>query len=150
MKRILQQVNRKLIVIASLVILIISVAGTLPTPKNGLYKNLKILPQDITKEALDKIMDVEFSDGLGVKCDYCHAKEQGTDSLDYASDANTKKEEARDMMNITMKINNENFEVKKPLIGDPGMVITCYTCHRGNYYPEHMKKDSIANINWLK
>ena len=148
MKTILNQVNRKLIVIAAMVILVICVAATLPT--HGLYKNLKILPQDITKEAMDKIMDVEFSAGLGVKCNYCHAKEQGTDSLDYASDANTKKEEARDMMNITMKINNENFEVKKPLIGDPGMIVTCYTCHHGNYYPEYMKKDSVANINWLK
>jgi hypothetical protein len=35
-------------------------------------KNLKVLPKNISKEDLDKVMD-GFKASLGVRCNYCHA-----------------------------------------------------------------------------
>ncbi|HTI09011.1 MAG TPA: c-type cytochrome, partial [Puia sp.] len=65
---------------------------------HGDYKNLKVLPRDIPSKALQHIMVDEFDDGLGVGCGFCHAKQNGSDRLDYASDAKPEKEIARTMM----------------------------------------------------
>lgn len=146
MKILLMQVNRKLMVIAVLfIVVLIGVAGTTPPLHQGYYKNLKVLPQDISKEAMHKIMSEQLGDALGVKCDYCHVKEQGSRHLDFASDANMKKEIARSMMSMTLQLNKENFKVQQPLIGDSLMVITCYTCHRGNTNPDTKSRDSIPH-----
>ena len=139
-------VSRKIMVIAALVIVVmIGVAGTTPSLSKGEFKNLKVLPKDISKEALDKIMKVQFEKALDVSCSYCHVKEQGSTEFDYASDAKQEKEISRSMMRMTLQINKDNFEVKQPLIGDSLMVVTCYTCHHGTPYPDAKMKDSLPN-----
>jgi hypothetical protein len=118
-------------------VVIIGVAGTTPPHHKSFYRNLKVSPQDISKEAMHKIMSKEFEDGLGVKCDYCHAKRADDSThLDFASDANTEKDIARSMMRMALQLNKENFKVQQPLIGDSLMVITCYTCHHGGAFPD--------------
>lgn len=142
MKKLLLQVNRKLMVMITMVIvLIIGVAGTTAPVHPVIYKNLKILPQDISREALHDIMEVQFGDALGVHCDYCHAKEPGADHPDFASDANPRKDIARDMMRMVLKMNTDNFQVAKPMIGDSLMVVTCYTCHHGAAIPDTKGKN---------
>lgn len=146
MKKILLKANKKLMVItAMIIVVVIGVAGTTaPTPKH-LYKNLKILPQDISREAMHEIMDVQFADGLGIKCDYCHVKEPGAEHPDFASDANPKKDIARAMMTMVLQLNKIDFQVQKPLIGDSLMVVTCYTCHHGSAFPDTKSKIPVVH-----
>ncbi|HTI08924.1 MAG TPA: c-type cytochrome, partial [Puia sp.] len=84
---------------------------------------------------LQHIMVDEFDDGLGVGCGFCHAKQNGSDRLDYASDAKPEKEIARTMMRLTLKVNRKYFQVSRPLIGDSVLIVTCQTCHRGEAHP---------------
>jgi hypothetical protein len=140
------RINRKTTVISALIIIVtIGVAATTPPLSKGEFKNLQVLPKDISKEALDKIMKVQFENALDVNCSYCHVKQQGLTEFDYASDAKQEKEISRSMMRMTLQINRDNFEVKQPLIGDSLMIVTCYTCHHGTPYPDAQKKDSLPH-----
>jgi cytochrome c553 len=118
------------IVAAALFVMVFSVAAVQNDPPK--FKNLKILPKDISPEALDKIMD-DFNFALGVRCGYCHERNDSTKHLDFASDAKSEKEIARKMMTMTYEINNKyfNFDNSK----DTPTVVTCRTCHRGNAFP---------------
>src|SRR5690606_6185550 len=75
---------------------------------NKNFTNLKVLPKDISDDDLKEVMR-NFNASLGVKCGFCHA--QGPDGkMDFASDANPKKDVARYMMNMTREINKNYFE----------------------------------------
>ena len=78
----------------------------------------------------------DFEDGLGVACSFCHAEQKGSHKLDYASDAKPEKSIARNMMRMTLKLNARYFQVHRPGLGDPGLVITCATCHQGKPRPD--------------
>lgn len=99
------------------------------------YKNLKILPKDITKEQLDSVMH-HFTASLNVKCNFCHVRNEEAKAWDFASDDNKHKLVARDMMKMMDKINDKYFNVtgaKKSL--DAQLMVTCYTCHHGSTDP---------------
>jgi len=131
------QINRKLIVMFSLAVIVTTaVAFTTPPDDNNGYKNLKILPKDINKETLNKVMH-GFNDALGVKCGFCHAPSKDTTvhHPDFASDEKPEKEIARSMMKMTLKINKKFFGIKHPAFGEQ-MEITCVTCHHGEAHPE--------------
>lgn len=130
-------ISRQIIVAGTLLTMTaISVAAIEPATKSGEFKNLKVLPKDISTKALQQIMVDEFQDGLGVGCNYCHAQEKGSLHLDYASDEKPEKEIARSMMLMTMDINKKYFGVERPLIGDSVMIISCNNCHHGTAHPE--------------
>jgi hypothetical protein len=115
---------------------VISIAAIEPAPKKSEFKNLQVLPKDISSKDLKHIMVDEFQDGLGVGCGYCHVKIDGSLLLDYASDEKPEKEIARSMIRMTLEINRNYFEMEKPAIGDEAMVISCSSCHRGTAHPE--------------
>ena len=72
-------------------------------------RNLKILPKDISDEKLDSIMQT-YNKALGVSCEFCHAKKLVfPGDLDFASDKEPMKEEARKMMRMVIDINKNNF-----------------------------------------
>lgn len=102
----------------------------------GEFKNLKVLPQNITHDELIATMRA-FSRSLGVRCDACHVAIPGeANKFDFASDAKPEKNIARQMVLMTRNINS-NYIAK--LAGDPGEKfddVTCYTCHRGHPHPE--------------
>lgn len=129
--------NRKWIVTATLAatITICSVAGSPAGPQSE-FKNLKVLPGNVSSKTLQSIMTDDFEDGLGVACSFCHAEQKGSHKLDYASDAKAEKEIARSMMRMTLKLNAKYFRVHRPGLGDPGLAITCATCHQGKPRPE--------------
>jgi hypothetical protein len=133
-------INKKfrLIVLLSIVVAICGAAASPSTsePPEREFKNLKVLPGDISSKRLQQIMVDEFDDGLGVGCGFCHAGQKGSFRLDYASDAKPEKEIARAMMRMAIKINRKYFQVSHPMIGDSALVITCNTCHRGQARPE--------------
>ncbi len=88
------KLNRKFLVTASMAVVVISaVAFTAPPADDPGYKNLKILPKDISKEKLHTIMK-GFNDALGVKCGFCHAPSKDTTVSkwpDFASDEKPEK-----------------------------------------------------------
>jgi len=123
----------------------ISVAATKPTvptsPKSitkndtGLFKNLQILPKDISKDSLDKIMD-GFKAALGVRCNFCHAFNNG--KMDFASDEKEEKGVARYMLKMTAGINATYFNFEKSSRPDTISVVKCVTCHHGSPHPGEM------------
>ena len=99
------------------------------------FVNLKVLPKNISSAELSRIMVDDFTDGLGVSCNFCHAENKDSQRPDYASDENPKKEAAREMMRMVLKINKQFFMVKHPKLGSSQLVVTCISCHHGRSFP---------------
>ena len=99
-------------------------------------RNLKVLPQDISDQKLDSIMET-YNKALGVKCEFCHVKKKVfPGDFDYAADTEPMKEEARKMMRMTIEINKNNFWYNKSDQPEYLKTVTCITCHRGEPFPE--------------
>jgi hypothetical protein len=143
--------NKKAFSVISVLIvgIFISIAATKPTSaittKNsasdtGIFKNLQVLPKDISKDSLGKIMD-GFKAALGVRCNFCHA--MGNGKMDFASDEKEEKGVARYMIKMAAGINSTYFNFEKSNRPDTINVVKCITCHHGNPHPdEAMNKDS--------
>lgn len=112
------------------------------------FKNLKVLPQNISREQLTATMR-SFTRGLGVRCNHCHAAAAApSDELDFASDEKAEKEIARSMLRMTMRINSDigkmggGEEHPAPVAtaeahaGGGELRVTCWTCHRGKEEPD--------------
>jgi hypothetical protein len=89
------------------------------------FKNLQVLPKTISKDELKGLMKAQAK-ALDVECDHCH------NVPDMASDDNPNKKVARDMMKMTMEINQKWI---KPLKDSAKNQVTCGTCHRGKETP---------------
>lgn len=95
-------------------------AGPPPAAGAVVFKNLQVLPKDITKPALKATMR-EMAKSLNVDCDHCHKEP------DMAADTD-KKKIAREMMEMVKTINTKfPMTLKK---------VTCWTCHRGKPEPD--------------
>jgi hypothetical protein len=126
--------KKSLSTIAAFAVMItISLAFTKDDPG---YKNLKVLPKNITAQQLDSVME-HFSKSLGVTCKFCHIGDEATDNWDFASDENKHKLVAREMMKMTDKINDKYFNMtgSKRDLNTP-LMVTCFTCHHGKTEPE--------------
>lgn len=100
------------------------------------YKNLKILPKDITHEQLDSVMH-HFTGSLNVKCNFCHVRNEEKKEWDWASDDNKHKLVARQMMEMTNSLNDKYFPYSgKAKDLKTVLTVTCYTCHHGATEPE--------------
>ncbi len=105
------------------------------------FKNLKVLPPDISEHALDSIMH-SYNIALKVSCDFCHnpapvnfpLTPASGGGLDFAAD-NGMKENARQMIRMNREINSKYFNFDSTRKPELINVITCNTCHRGNPYP---------------
>lgn len=108
---------------------------SLSLPPEERAKNLKVLPKDISHDDLMKEMR-SYNKALGVKCDFCHAKQpENPQKLDFVSDDKEEKETAREMLRMTMRINKKYFKSGKDEKGMQIMTVTCYTCHNGQKEP---------------
>jgi hypothetical protein len=126
--------NKKIAVIAGLVVfLIIGISAT--NPPDGEFKNLKVLPKNISELTMDKVMG-EFAKSLGVECNFCHVQIDST-NWDMASDQKPEKSIARKMITMSNKINKDFFKANTKY-GDESAVleIRCITCHHGTPHPE--------------
>lgn len=104
------------------------------------FKNLQILPKDISKEKLDSIMK-SYNKALGEKCNFCHVPLAGfPDSLDYASDDEPMKKDAREMMRMTIMINKTYFNYDKVEKPEFLNTVHCMICHRGEAMPDEVKE----------
>src|SRR5690606_32240294 len=88
------------------------------------FKNLKVLPQNISKDSLMSLMR-GYNQALGVKCNHCH-------SGDKAADDKHSKEVARHMIKFTNELNANEFA---PIGEQYKNAIECATCHRGSTKP---------------
>jgi hypothetical protein len=128
MKRILS------VIICFVALVLMSFAITKADPQ---YKNLKVLPKNITKKQMDSVMH-HFTSALGVKCNYCHQYNAEQKAMDFASDANEHKGVARSMMKMTARLNKKYFHVNNSKSLDAKLEITCYSCHNGKANPATM------------
>jgi len=138
----------KIKVFAALAIFIfIGIAGV-KQPVNTNFKNLQVLPKNITIDSLDKIMD-GFNVGLGVDCKFCHYRDKKADTLIFESDEKSEKEIARKMMRMTMDINKNYFQFTEEVNTVQAQAVTCYTCHKAMPIPEKVKKtDTNSPFNF--
>lgn len=88
------------------------------------FKNLKILPKDISKDSLMALMK-GYNQALGVKCNHCH-------TMDKSSDKKHEKEIARHMIKFTNELNAKEFA---PIGEQYKNAVQCATCHRGSTKP---------------
>jgi len=126
--------NKKILVVTGLVVFVImGIAASRPPEEK--FKNLKVLPKDISEQTIDKVMD-EFSKALGVECNFCHLQIDST-NWDMASDQKPEKSVARKMIKMSNKINKDFFKAKTKY-GEENAVleIHCVTCHHGQPHPE--------------
>jgi hypothetical protein len=120
-------------------IALVTISASISSGKR--YKNLKVLPQDISEKKLDSIMDA-YCEALKVSCDFCHTKPKSdmfsftpaSDTIDFSSD-NEMKENGRRMISLTKDINQKYFyfdSLVKPAYLN---AVSCNTCHQGNPFP---------------
>jgi hypothetical protein len=87
------------------------------------FTNIQVL-KDIPAEQL--IPSMQFiGAALGVDCGFCHTTDKGHEG--FASDDKNNKKTAREMMTMTMAINQSNFKGQQR--------VTCATCHNGHNNP---------------
>src|SRR5579862_7484166 len=98
-------INRKIIVTLGLssIVTFVALTSMAPDPE---YKNLKVLPKNLTHEQLGKVMD-EWAHSLGVHCNFCHVRDTVAKKMDFPSDAKPEKEMARKMYKMMGKINEK-------------------------------------------
>ena len=120
---------KKLKVLVALAAFIFIGIAAVKQPVNEQFKNLQVLPKNITTDSLDKIMD-GFTVSLGVDCKYCHYRDKKADSLIYDSDDKSEKEIARNMMRMTMDINKKYFQFNETVTAEQVQAVTCFTCHK--------------------
>ncbi len=131
-----------------------------------IFKNLQILPKDISDHDLDSVMH-HFSRSLGVRCNFCHKASADEKDWDFANDEKPEKKIARKMMLMAIDINKNFFTEIDEMDHDMDhdmkndshdsdmkasdhkmdttamqpfqymlRSVTCFTCHRGDPHPE--------------
>ena len=123
-------------------VFVLTVASNAQMPDK--FKNLKVLPKDITKGQLDKIMD-SFTEGLGVNCEFCHVRNEQTHKMEFNLDQKTAKSKARIMLGMTMDINKKYLSQLSEFTDNIEQV-KCITCHRGNKMPKMLEDVLYSTI----
>jgi len=97
-------------------------------------QNIKVLPSDIKPQELRAAMH-EFTEGLGVRCNYCHVGEEGKPftEWDFKSDDKQTKQTAREMIRMVYDIDEHLAKITPS--GDTRVNVMCYTCHHGRPRP---------------
>lgn len=104
-----------------------------PRADNLEFHNLRILPPNLTHDQLISTMR-GIARSLGVKCNHCHVEnpEGSKEQFNFPSDAKSEKNVARTMLRMVRTVNKDY--VSK--VNEHGVVVGCWTCHRGRTVPE--------------
>jgi len=122
-----------------------SIAGaqTPPAPAGGQrggaappMTNLQVFPKDTPREQVLAAMQ-QFTQSLGVQCNYCHVQEGRGGRNDMASDEKPTKKAARGMMALAREINGKLPEAVGKS-ADATTRVGCATCHRGVPIPKQI------------
>jgi nitrate/TMAO reductase-like tetraheme cytochrome c subunit len=138
-------INKKLLATISLLSAVVFMAmspSAKPKQDEG-FKNLKVLPKNITGEQMHKVME-EWEHALGARCSFCHVRNEDTKKMDFAADGKPEKDMAREMYKMTQEINKKYFHAQKDS-SDRIMEssINCYSCHRGVQHPEVVRASEL-------
>jgi hypothetical protein len=129
-------INKKLFATIGLLAIVVFMAMTPPQEEEHKYKNLKVLPKNITDKQMHEVME-EWEHALGAGCSFCHVRNEETKKMDFAADGKPEKDMARHMYKMMNDINKKYFEAKKD---STGMMMTtgvnCNSCHHGVSHPE--------------
>ncbi len=104
--------------------------------------NLRVLDPHISARELGHTMGL-FNRWLGTNCFYCHDGKAGAplSTYDFPSDANPRKNRAREMVRMVRSINEQlaaiDFGGRKP------MEVDCGTCHRGRPRPIPLSSEIV-------
>ncbi len=106
------------------------------------FTNLTVLPKTISKEDLINVMR-NFTEGLGVRCSFCHVGEEGKplSTYDFASDDKDNKKKARIMLKMTNNINDDYLSELKDFGGGNIIEVKCITCHHGLKEPKTLAQE---------
>lgn len=96
--------------------------------------NLQVIPKDTPRQQVIQTMQ-SFTQGLGVRCEFCHVDEPG--HQDFASDDKRVKKVAREMMRLTADLNTKIPTAVAKSATDATRV-QCATCHRGVAIPKQL------------
>src|SRR4029453_17549466 len=111
--------------LAALALLIASLSRASHAQAAEKPKNLKVLPADLPRDSVVKIMRYLVAGGLGVSCNFCHgAPNVPFDSIDFASDERQTKRTAREMMRMMARINGDLLPAI-PGRGTPAIEVQC-------------------------
>ncbi len=102
-----------------------SIKGKEKMSADSVFKNIKIF-KTMPAERLVMMMDKGWGNALGVNCTHCH------NTHDWASEEKEDKQMAREMVNMTTKINGD---LLKKIEGLEKASVNCSTCHRGEKKP---------------
>ncbi|HKI94534.1 MAG TPA: c-type cytochrome [Gemmatimonadales bacterium] len=133
------------VLVAATAIVLLGGAAPLAAQVPDSFTNLKVLPKNISREQLDRVMD-SFTEGLGVRCDFCHVRDttklvRGRPRMDFASDKKDHKKTARVMLRMVQDINAKYLT---QLEGGSDIHVQCFTCHHGNKTPERLENVLFA------
>jgi tetratricopeptide (TPR) repeat protein len=102
-------------------------AGQIPDE----FKNLKVLPGDISRDSLVFLMR-SFSFATGLRCEDCHVMGDNNafEGAQFELDDKVHKRKARAMLEMVHRINDELLPTL-PERDQPILAVECKTCHRG-------------------
>jgi len=103
------------------------IAGKENQPAETVFKNIQLF-RGMPAGRLLMVMQIGFSNSLGVSCSHCHV------AGEWEKEDKPQKQIARDMMKMVGTINNDLLKNIKNLKG-PNSVVNCTTCHRGQVKP---------------
>lgn len=106
--------------------LLITIAGKEKLPAGEVFKNVKLLA-DVPAARFLRMMDVGYSQSLGVMCDHCHVEDR------WEADEKRPKLAAREMIVFAREINAKLGQMEN--IDTDDATVNCTTCHRGYVKP---------------
>lgn len=124
-----------------IIVLLLLLGSTVSSSAQNSPENLKVFPADMSREAITQEMR-HFAFALNVRCTHCHVRRENGNGMDFASDSNPKKEIARSMIQMVQTI-NEELLATLPERGDPPVLVTCKTCHRGTVKPRVLRQELL-------
>jgi hypothetical protein len=106
--------------------LLATIKGKENRPAGEVFQNVTLL-KDVPAARFLRMMDVGYSQSLGVGCDHCHVEER------WEADEKRPKRAAREMIQLTREINTRLSELQD--IDTSDATVNCTTCHRGYVKP---------------
>ena len=95
-------------------------------PAGEVFRNVQ-LHKDMPADRFLRIMDVGYTQSLGVSCDYCHVEDR------FEADEKRPKRAAREMIVMMRNINESLGKLQE--IDTQDASVNCTTCHRGYVKP---------------
>ncbi len=103
-----------------------SIKGKENLPSDSVYKNIEIF-KGVPAGRLLAIMDIAYSQSLGVSCGHCH------NTNDFASEEKPQKQITREMWALAAQTRDHLKNIKGLKSENPA--VNCTTCHRGQVKP---------------